>query len=50
MFFVSEKKVYLSYEELREEVVKFKGVIKLVAESEKFFVELWCVEDKTSGL
>lgn len=49
MPFVSEKKAYPSYEELREEVAKSKGATKLVAESEKPFAELWCVEDKTSG-
>lgn len=49
MPFISEKKAYPSYEELREEVAKSKGATKLVAESEKPFAELWCVEDKTSG-
>lgn len=49
MPFVGEKKAYPSYEELREEVAKSKGATKLVAESEKPFAELWCVEDKTSG-
>lgn len=47
--FVSEKKAYPSYEELREEVAKSKGATKLVAENEKPFAELWCLEDKTSG-
>ncbi|XP_078322604.1 uncharacterized protein LOC111104775 [Crassostrea virginica] len=45
---VSPKKAYPSYEELREEVAKSKGVQKLVAEKEQPFAELWCVEDKGS--
>lgn len=47
--FVDRQKVYPSYEELRAEVAKSKGGTKLVAEEEKTFSELWCIDDKTSG-